>query len=390
MPWCQNVANENVEMIYWHQPVGGLARLVKPLVDYYISQMEDSRENARKLFGCRGIYVTTYTCPGCGLSTLNVPVIFNWISAAGWLSRHFVAYCKATQDWETLREKVLPFMREAALFYEDYACYEADGSMKLYPSVSPENSPGNFIPKEFSEHMGHVMPSVINATMDFAVLKDLLTNLIDLSRQEGMYQEDTVKWADMLKAIPDYQVNRDGAVKEWMHPELEDFYRHRHLSHLYPVFPGDEVTWQSRPDLWDAFEKAVELRELGGQSGWSMAHMASIYARFGRGEQAAECLDLLCRACLTNSFFTLHNDWREMGLSLTIEDMHARQLDANMGIVNALQEMLFFAGDGLVKLLPACPPQVWKRFGAGFPWLWGEILFCLESGIEKGRGNGCG
>lgn len=59
-------------MIYWHQPVGGLAPLMEPLLDYYVSQMEDFRENARRLFGCRGIYVSAYTCPGCGLSTLNV------------------------------------------------------------------------------------------------------------------------------------------------------------------------------------------------------------------------------------------------------------------------------------------------------------------------------
>ena len=123
------------------------------------------------------------------------------------------------------------------------------------------------------------------------------------------------------------------------------------------MVPGDEVTAETRPDLWDAFEKAVELRELGGQSGWSMAHMANLYARFGRGEQAAQCLDLLCRSCVTNSFFTLHNDWREMGLSLTIPDGSVRQLDANMGLVSALQEMLFFAGRNGIKLLPACPSR---------------------------------
>ena len=77
-------------------------------------------------------------------------------------------------------------------------------------------------------------------------------------------------------------VNADGAIKEWMHPALEDHYHHRHLSHLYPVFPGDEVGLRD-PRL-PAFARAADLRELGGQSGWSLTHMANIYARLGRGD----------------------------------------------------------------------------------------------------------
>lgn len=386
LAWCQHVANENVEMIYWHQPVGGLAPLMEPLLDYYVSQMEDFRENARRLFGCRGIYVSAYTCPGCGLSTLNVPVILNWTGAAGWLSRHFTAYCQETGNRAALREKALPFMREAALFYEDFVCYQPDGKVKLYPSVSPENSPGNFMPEHFSEHMGHVMPSAVNATMDFAILKDLLTSLLSLSRQEGAYQEDWPRWEALLAALPDYQVNGQGAVKEWMDPHLGDFYKHRHLSHLYPVFPGDEVTAETRPDLWDAFEKAVELRELGGQSGWSMAHMANLYARFGRGEQAVQCLDLLCRSCMTNSLFTLHNDWRDMGLSLTIPDMSVRQLDANMGLVSALQEMLFFAGRDGVKLLPACPSRFVRGAARDFCGCGLQVSFSWDQERQQAQG----
>jgi len=360
-PWAQHVANENVEMIYWHQCTGGLSKLVKPLIDYYFALMEDFRENAKKLFNCRGIYVTAYTCPGMGLSTINVPVILNWISGAGWISKHFYDYCRFTGDIKTLKEKVLPFMYEAALFYKDYSVIDENGKIKLYPSVSPENSPVNFIPEHFSKHMGHMMPTSINSTMDFAILKELLTNLIALSHQCDTYTGDIPIWEEMLENIPDYMINPDGDIKEWMHPDLNDNYNHRHLSHIYPVFPGNEVNCENNPALMTAFEKAVDKRELGGQSGWSLAHMANIYARFGHGNRAIGCLDIMTRACLTNSFMTLHNDWRDMGLSLEQNDFIARQLDANMGFVNAIQEMLLYVSPSIVKILPACP----DRFNKG-------------------------
>ena len=161
----------------------------------------------------------------------------------------------------------------------------------------------------------------------------------------------------MLAKIPPYQVNTDGAVKEWMHPDFEDNYNHRHLSHLYPVFPGQEVTKESDPDLFAAFRNAVDQRLVVGisdQSGWSLAHMANLYARMEEGDKALECLELLSRSCLSNNFFTLHNDWRNMGITLKMPSAPV-QLDANLGWTAAVQEMLMFASPDLIKILPACP-----------------------------------
>lgn len=86
---------------------------------------------------------------------------------------------------------------------------------------------------------------------------------------------------NIVNSIPEYSVNKDGAVKEWQYDDFEDRYYHRHLSHIYPVFPGDEIT--TNDDMVSAFEKAVDLRDISAQTGWSQAHMASIYARFNRG-----------------------------------------------------------------------------------------------------------
>jgi len=378
--WGHNMANENVQMMYWHAPVGGLTGLMPALFRYYGGMLEDFRENARRLYGCRGIYAPAGSTPGIGVPNQIVPVIMNWTGAAGWLARHYYEYYLYTGDETFLREQALPFMREAALFYEDFLTEEEGGCFKFYPSVSPENTPQNFMPPD-GKQLAHPMPTAINATMDFAILKELLTHLVEGSRAVGMYADERERWEAMLAKIPPYQINGDGAVREWMHPDFDDRYDHRHLSHLYPVFPGQELTREDDPELFGAFETAVRKRLIGAQSGWSLTHMASIYARLGDGNKALECLEILARSCLLNNFFTLHNDWRNMGICMN--DMRAPiQMDANMGWINAVQEMLLYVSPRMIKLLPALPDK-WSRGEASdFRFCTGRISISWDR--EKG------
>ena len=237
-------------------------------------------------------------------------------------------------------------MREAALFYLDYAVEDGD-YIRLYPAVSPENTP-----------TGHTGVVAQNATMDFAILKELLTNLLTGMAVTGLYPEEAETFRALLGKIPPYMLNEDGAVKEWMHPDIKDNYHHRHLSHIYPVFPGTEVTAYSQPALFEAFKKAVRLRKLGAQSGWSLAHMASIYARMGEGDKAVECLDIMAKSVIMESLMTTHNDWRRMGVTLEWGGEAFVQLDAAFGIANALQEMLFCWQKDALSILPALPERL--------------------------------
>ncbi len=364
--WCHRMANENIQMMYWHAPVGGLSYFIPSLFSYYEEMMDDFRENARKLYGCRGIYIPAGTTPGIGVPNQIVPVIMNWTGAAGWLAQHFYEYYLYTGDKEFLVEKVLPFMKEVVLFYEDFLTTDERGLYQFYPSVSPENTPLNFMPEDGLQ-LAHPMPTTINATMDFAILKEVLTHLIKGASAVSIYRDEMAKWKEMLDRIPDYEVNQDGAIREWMHPAFEDRYNHRHVSHFYPVFPGRESNAEEDSELFEAFKVAVSKRELGAQTGWSLAHMASIWARLGDGEKALECLDILSRSCLLPNLFTLHNDWRNMGLSMEIETAPV-QLDASMGIINAIQEMLLYSSPSLVKLLPALPDR-WKRGSVKDFWI---------------------
>lgn len=144
-------------------------------------------------------------------------------------------------------------MYETALFYEDFAVENADGYLDLYPSVSPENTPSNI---DRLKIRGSI-ETTKNATMEFALLKELLTNLLAGCKFTEMYPEKWSTWENMLSKIRPYRINSDGAVAEWIDPYYEDNYHHRHHSHVYPVFPGSEITPDS--ELYGAFERAEEL-----------------------------------------------------------------------------------------------------------------------------------
>ncbi len=383
MPWPHNMANENVQMIYWHVLQGNLCSLMRPVIHYYVQRMPQFRECARKLFGLPGIYLPAGTTPEHCYPTQIVPVILNWIGCAGWLAQMFYRYYQYTGDEETLREEILPFMLEAGLFYEHYIVRDEVGMVRIYPSVSPENTPGNLIPPDQPD-MPHPCPSVENATMDIAILKELFTNLLQVSAQTGIGREKERLWKDIVDHLPAYGTTQDGDVREWQKDGLDQRYDHRHLSHIYPLFPGTEIVrGREEEAVVGAFEKAVDKRILGAQTGWSLSHMACIYARLQRPRKVAECLDIMDKACLLKNFFTLHNDWRGMGLTLGKGSSAPVQLDAAMGVVQALQESLLFVDRDCVKLLPALPKRLGKGYLRGFRFMTGTIS--MRWNMERGE-----
>ncbi|UOQ84897.1 glycosyl hydrolase family 95 catalytic domain-containing protein [Gracilibacillus salinarum] len=346
--WSHRMANENIQMMYWHVNVGGLTGYNQALADYYLRLIDDFRDNAKKLYGCRGIYIPAGTTPDIGTPNQILPVIMNWTAGAGWLAQHFYQYYQFSGDEVFFKDKALPFMKEVALFYQDFLVVE-DGYYRYYPSVSPENTPANFMP-DTSEPVAHPMPTAMNATMDFAVLKELLTNLVTACQEMDVYRDELPIWKEMLERIPPYLFTETGAIREWMDDRFEENEQHRHLSHLYPIFPG----YEQGTDLFQAGRQAVQNRKLGAQTGWSFAHMACIYARLEESEHALKSLEHLMRSCLLPNLYTLHNDWREMGLTMDINTAPV-QMDANLGVVNAIQEMLLFVSQHTIKLLPALP-----------------------------------
>lgn len=351
--------NENIQMNYWQAMPGNMPETMLPFFDFFESLVPDMRKNAQAFYGCRGILAPLFASPDSGLKKNLQPHVIYWTAGAGWLAQHFYDYWLFTGDREFLRNRAVPFMKECALFYEDFFYEGEDG----YYISSPSNSPENWADGQFDG--AREISVCVNATMDFAVAKEVLSHLCEACAELGIEPENVEKWKAMLNKIPPYEINEDGAIREWMHPDLKDNYHHRHQSHIYPLFPGLEVMEETHPEWFEACRVAVEKRLVIGlkeQTGWSLSHMANIYARLGEGDRALECLEISGRSCVGDNFLTYHNDWRSQGI--TMKSMWGfsapYQIDANLGWTAAMLEMLLFSAPGIIKVLPALPGR-WKQ-----------------------------
>lgn len=355
---CTYFLNENVQMCYWQAGPGGLAESMLPLFELMERCKDDFRSNAKNLFGCRGLLLPLYMDNRGGKKNNAQAHCLYWTASSAWVSAMFYEYYLFTGDDAFLRNRAYPFMKECALFYEDFLVEDEIGKLKSYPSNSPENrANGTFAgAREISVS--------INATMDIALVKELLTNLVSSAKKLNVDEDKQRMWSAMLAKLPDYAVNQDGALQEWLHPDFVDNYQHRHQSHIYPLFPGFEIDAQSGA-LYSAAATAVEKRlrvGLSEQTGWSLAHMANIFARMGDGERAMECLSLLSRFATNSNLLTCHNDWRNMGVTVKVllGGRAPFQVDANMGFAAAVYEMLAFSKPGKLVLLPALP-ALWRE-----------------------------
>ncbi|MGJ8653795.1 MAG: glycosyl hydrolase family 95 catalytic domain-containing protein [Opitutaceae bacterium] len=354
--------NENLQMSYWQALPGNLPESMMAFYDYFDAHMDDFRYNAKQLWGTDGIYIPPFMSPESGVMRQTAAHVINWTDAAGWLASFYYDYYLFTGDEVFLQERAVPFMKEVALFYEDFIVKDAEGKNMFFPSQSPENQPKD---KEIrNAKTGRVtkIKVQINSTIAVAISKEVLTHLIKSCELLGIEEEGVVRWKALLADMPEYEVNEDGALKEWLHPDFKDNYEHRHQSHIYPLFPGNEITEESSPELYEAARVAIEKRltiGLKSQTGWSLAHMANVYARLGDGEKALEALNILTRSCLGKNFFTYHNDWRAMGATMPFFWGRSApfQMDANFGIPAAITEMLCGSTADMLRVLPALPAE---------------------------------
>jgi alpha-L-fucosidase 2 len=355
-------------MTYWHVLSGNLTEMMLPFFDYYDSGIEDFKENAKKLYGCSGIFLPAVTMPGHMKHLCLAPHITNWTAGAGWIAQHYYDYYIYTNDKEFLEKRAVPFMKETAKFYVEFVVWQRD-HWHVCPSVSPENHTRNYrrnakdLGESRSENdLEDGAQTSIDSTMDIAVIKELFYNLLEISNTTNLITpEERKSYEKIIKGAIDYKINEFGAPREWLHEDFPDNDYHRHQSHLFPMFPGLEKT--RIDEATNRMFRQGGLRRmtigLGYQTSWSLIQNGNLMARVCDGELAFQSLNLIAKSCIMRNLFTTHNDWRRNGICLAFP-IAPFQIDANIGWPSVIQEMLLFSNKNRLDILPALPRKWYK------------------------------
>ncbi|MFF7794435.1 glycoside hydrolase N-terminal domain-containing protein [Streptomyces sp. NPDC007991] len=314
-------------------------------------QLPDWRDNARAVFGARGAVAPAHTDGESGHSyhfNREYPLHL-WTAGADWLLKPLVDH---DETHGTRDPRTAAALAEVALFYEDFLTRtDEDGRLVVVPSYSPENRPAG------------ASWGTLNAAMDLSAARHAL--LTAAAYHPG---PDADRWRALADRLPPHRVNDDGALAEWAWPGLEDSYDHRHLSHLYGVWPLDEITPYDTPELAAAAHRALELRGAENDSAHGHLHHALIAARLRDGERVAHAL----RQVLDGDFF------HASLMSAHYPNRHVYNADAAHTLPAVLIEMLVQSAPDRLVLLPALPAAyatgalhgVRTRFGAELDLTW--------------------
>jgi alpha-L-fucosidase 2 len=348
--------------------LGDLPEAMASYYDWIESLLPDCRNNAKNLFGARGAVYPILPNKGIGVSFHYASVVDAgiwphpyWLAAGGWCYRPFWDHYLVTGDLEFLRKRVVPGLKELALFYEDFLTVtDMDGNYIFVPSYSPENWPENGEPvplKWWPEprsgwanwHMIPPTPLVINATMDITVCREVLTHLIEASEILGTDAENVPKWKAMLAKMPPYLLDKDGTLKEWAWPTFEEHLNHRHISHLYGAWPGDEIDPDRTPQLAKGALLADRKRTPETLAAHGLCHRALVGARLKDSYLVDyELRQLFEQGYVGPTLRCSHNPYTPP------------MPDAQGALPTIMMEMLAYSRPGVIELLPALPPALEK------------------------------